>query len=70
MRYGDLVAVDGLSFRAEAGQVTAVLGPNGAGKTSTIEVLEGYRRAERRVGPGPGVSTPGGTTPSSSPASG
>ncbi len=45
VRYGDLVAVDRLSFQAEAGEVTAVLGPNGAGKTSTIEVLEGYRRA-------------------------
>src|SRR6476661_1310107 len=45
VRYGDLVAVDGLSFTADAGRVTAVLGPNGAGKTSTIEVLEGYRRA-------------------------
>ena len=44
VRYDDLVAVDGISFRADAGQVTAVLGPNGAGKTSTIEVLEGYRR--------------------------
>jgi ABC-2 type transport system ATP-binding protein len=45
VRYGDLVAVDGLSFAAEAGTVTVLLGPNGAGKTSTIEVLEGYRRA-------------------------
>jgi ABC-2 type transport system ATP-binding protein len=45
VRYGDLVAVDDVSFRAEAGTVTAVLGPNGAGKTSTIEVCEGYRRA-------------------------
>lgn len=43
--YGDLVAVDGASFSAEAGQVTAILGPNGAGKTSTIEVCEGFRRA-------------------------
>jgi ABC-2 type transport system ATP-binding protein len=42
--YGDVVAVDGLSFRAEAGQVTCVLGPNGAGKTSTVEALEGLRR--------------------------
>jgi ABC-2 type transport system ATP-binding protein len=42
--YGDLVAVDGLSLRAGAGEVTALLGPNGAGKTSTIEALEGYRR--------------------------
>lgn len=45
IRYGDLVAVDDITFTATAGQVTAVLGPNGAGKTSTIEVCEGYRRA-------------------------
>jgi ABC-2 type transport system ATP-binding protein len=44
VRYGDVVAVDGLSFTAEAGQVTCVLGRNGAGKTSTIEALEGVRR--------------------------
>jgi ABC-2 type transport system ATP-binding protein len=44
VRYGDVVAVDGASFVAPAGQITAVLGPNGAGKTTTIEVLEGYRR--------------------------
>ena len=46
IRYGATVAVDHLSFTAEAGQVTVVLGPNGAGKTSTIECLEGYRRPE------------------------
>lgn len=46
IRYGDLVAVDHLSFDARAGEVTVVLGPNGAGKTSTIEHLEGYRRAD------------------------
>jgi ABC-2 type transport system ATP-binding protein len=44
MRYRDVMAVEGVSFTAQAGQVTAVLGPNGAGKTSTIEALEGYRR--------------------------
>jgi ABC-2 type transport system ATP-binding protein len=43
VRYGELVAVDGISFTAEHGEVTALLGPNGAGKTSTVEVLEGYR---------------------------
>ena len=43
IRYGDLVAVDGVSFDAAAGAVTALLGPNGAGKTSTIETVEGYR---------------------------
>ena len=48
VRYGRgeraVTAVDGVSFGARAGQVTAVLGPNGAGKTSTIEVCEGLRR--------------------------
>lgn len=48
VRYGRgdraVTAVDGVSFTARAGQVTAVLGPNGAGKTSTIEVCEGLRR--------------------------
>jgi ABC-2 type transport system ATP-binding protein len=38
-----VVAVDGLSFSAGAGEVVALLGPNGAGKTTTVETLEGYR---------------------------
>jgi ABC-2 type transport system ATP-binding protein len=45
VRYGDVVAVDDVSFTAAAGHVTTVLGPNGAGKTSAIEVCEGYRHA-------------------------
>ncbi|MCY7372083.1 MAG: ABC transporter ATP-binding protein [Spirochaetaceae bacterium] len=45
-RYAGRTAVDGLSFRVEAGQVTAVLGPNGAGKTTTLETCEGYRRPD------------------------
>jgi ABC-2 type transport system ATP-binding protein len=45
-RYGDKVAVDGLSVRVERGTVTAVLGPNGAGKTTTVECCEGYRRPD------------------------
>jgi ABC-2 type transport system ATP-binding protein len=45
VRYGNVTAVDGLSFSARRGQVLALLGPNGAGKTSTVETLEGYRRA-------------------------
>lgn len=46
MRYGDKVAVDGLSLRVERGSITAVLGPNGAGKTTTLETCEGYRRPQ------------------------
>ena len=40
-RYGDVVAVDGLSLRVERGECFGLLGPNGAGKTTTIEILEG-----------------------------
>src|SRR5688572_2876045 len=39
--YGDLVAVDGISFTAEAGQIFGLLGPNGAGKTTTIGCMSG-----------------------------
>jgi ABC-2 type transport system ATP-binding protein len=46
VRYGDLTAVDGVSFEAAAGEVTALLGPNGAGKTTTVETAEGYRRPD------------------------
>jgi ABC-2 type transport system ATP-binding protein len=38
-RFGDEVAVDGLSFRAAPGEVLGLLGPDGAGKTTTINVL-------------------------------
>ncbi|HET7722845.1 MAG TPA: ABC transporter ATP-binding protein [Acidimicrobiales bacterium] len=38
-----VVAVDGLTFTADAGEVLALLGPNGAGKTTTVETLEGYK---------------------------
>ncbi len=41
--YGDVVAVDDVSFDVEKGEVFALLGPNGAGKTTTIEILEGFR---------------------------
>ena len=44
MRYGDKVAVAGLSLSVEPHTITAVLGPNGAGKTTTLETCEGYRR--------------------------
>jgi len=40
-RFGRIVAVDGLSFRAEPGRVTGFLGPNGAGKTTTLRALVG-----------------------------
>ncbi|MGC5012087.1 ABC transporter ATP-binding protein [Streptosporangium sp. DT93] len=45
-RYGGTTAIDGLTLTAARGAVTAVLGPNGAGKTSTVEICEGFRRAD------------------------
>jgi len=41
-RYGDILAVDHVSFRAEAGDVVGFLGPNGAGKTTTMRILTGF----------------------------
>jgi ABC-2 type transport system ATP-binding protein len=42
-RYGATTALDGLTFDAATGAVTAVLGPNGAGKTTTVEICAGLR---------------------------
>lgn len=42
-QYGDLRAVDGISFELYEGEVFAFLGPNGAGKTTTVEILECIR---------------------------
>ena len=43
-RYGDVVAVEDLTFSLEAGTVTGFLGPNGAGKTTTLRLLLGLAR--------------------------
>jgi len=44
--YGNVVAVDGISFEVRKGEIFGLLGPNGAGKTSTLEVLEGLRSSD------------------------
>ena len=41
-RYGDVVAVDDVSFSIGNGEVVGFLGPNGAGKTTTMRMLAGF----------------------------
>jgi sodium transport system ATP-binding protein len=45
-RFGDVTAVDGVSFTAPAGAVTGLLGPNGAGKTTTLRMLYALMRPD------------------------
>ena len=42
-RYGDLLAVNDLSFNVRQGEIFALLGPNGAGKTTTVEIIDTIR---------------------------
>ena len=44
--YGNIKAVNEISFTVNPGEVFGLLGPNGAGKTTTIEILEGLRKRE------------------------
>ena len=45
--YGQVVAVDDVSFFMRRGEIFGIVGPNGAGKTTTIECIEGIRDPER-----------------------
>ncbi len=45
-RYGDVTALDGVTFDVADGECFALLGPNGAGKTTVTEILEGYRHRD------------------------
>src|SRR5688572_28631216 len=45
--YGDIVAVDGLSFELRRGEVFGLLGPNGAGKSTTIAMAVGLLKPEK-----------------------
>jgi ABC-2 type transport system ATP-binding protein len=44
--YGSTIAVAGISFQVQRGEIYGLLGPNGAGKTTTLECLEGIRRPD------------------------
>jgi ABC-2 type transport system ATP-binding protein len=45
--YGELHAVDGVSFEVGEGEFFGILGPNGAGKTTTLEIIEGLREPDQ-----------------------
>ncbi len=45
-RYGDLVAVNGISISVDREEIFGILGPNGAGKTTTLEMIETLREIE------------------------
>ena len=44
--YGNIKAVNGISFSVSKGEIFGMLGPNGAGKTTTTEIVEGLRDAD------------------------
>ncbi len=45
-KYGDVIAVNEVSFDIEKGEIFGLLGPNGAGKTTTVELIEGLRKPD------------------------
>src|SRR5262245_62396845 len=61
--YGELRAVDGVTFEVGEGEFFGILGPNGAGKTTTLELIEGLRRPDagtiRLLGESPWPRNPG-----------
>jgi ABC-2 type transport system ATP-binding protein len=46
-RYGSTLAVDGVSFAVQQGEIFGILGPNGAGKTTTVECVAGLRSPDQ-----------------------
>ena len=44
--YGDLIAVNDVSFSIDEGEIFGLVGPNGAGKTTLIEMIEGLRKPD------------------------
>jgi sulfate-transporting ATPase len=49
VRYGGVVAVDGVDLKVRPGSVVGLIGPNGAGKTSVIDAVTGFARCDGHV---------------------
>ena len=49
-RFGGIVALDAVSFTAEAGEIIGLIGPNGAGKTTAFNVITRLYKPEDRAG--------------------
>ncbi|MHA1344646.1 MAG: ABC transporter ATP-binding protein, partial [Promethearchaeota archaeon] len=47
-RFGDIIAVNDISFKINTGEIVGILGPNGAGKTTTIRLLTGVFQLENK----------------------
>jgi ABC-2 type transport system ATP-binding protein len=48
-KFGDLIAVDNISFKIYEGEIVGILGPNGAGKTTTIRIITGLFESEENT---------------------
>ena len=46
-QFGDITAVNNISFTIKEGEITGLLGPNGAGKTTTLRMLTCYLKPDR-----------------------
>jgi branched-chain amino acid transport system ATP-binding protein len=47
LRFGGVVALDGVSFRVEPGELFSIIGPNGAGKSSILNCVSGFYRPQQ-----------------------
>jgi ABC-type multidrug transport system ATPase subunit len=62
-RYGNVQALEGVSFAVRAGEVFGLLGPNGAGKSTTVKVLATLTKPDAGRARSPATTSSGSRTP-------